>query len=51
MREGTSVPAPLSPVPLYFSSLSLLPHRFPLSERLEQAMPNFVFGYLKEIAM
>ena len=34
MREGT---APLSPVPLYFSSLSLPPHRSPLSERLEQA--------------
>ena len=30
----TSVPAPLSPVPLYFSSLS---HCSPLSERLEQA--------------
>ena len=34
----TSVPAPLSPVPLYFSSLSLLRTAPSLSERLEQAM-------------
>ena len=34
MREGT---APLSPVPLYFSSLYFTSQRSPLSERLEQA--------------
>ena len=39
IKIPTSIPAPLSPVPLYFSSLSLLRtmHRSTLSERLEQA--------------
>ena len=54
-REVRSVPAPLSPVPLYFSSLSYTPDRSPLSERLEQAkafplspllLPRFYFSAL-----